>query len=214
MRTRRTAHAQPVRRTRPCTRYECPRRSASTDSSTSPSGSRREAISDLIQQEPQVGEPISERTEIRVLLDDEAMYIGATCFDSNRDGIIGREMRRDNALANDDRFEIVLDTFHDHRNAYHFVDQSARDAVRRAHHRRRAGHQPRVGRAVVVERLHQRHGVVGRDPDPVHDAAVARRTRTRSASTSSGSSGARTKPRSGPGGTATSIFFRCRRPAT
>jgi len=80
-----------------------------------------EAISDLIQQEPRVGEPVTERTEIRVLLDAEAIYIGATCFDSNRDGIIGREMRRDNALANDDRFEIVIDTFHDHRNAYHFV---------------------------------------------------------------------------------------------
>ena len=36
-------------------------------------------------------------------------------------GIIGRELRRDNALANDDRFEVVLDTFHDHRNAFHFV---------------------------------------------------------------------------------------------
>ena len=61
--------------------------------------------------------------------------------------------------ANDDRFEIVLDTFHDHRNAYHFVDQSARDAVRRAHHRRRTGHQHRVGRALVVERHH--HATTG-----------------------------------------------------
>jgi hypothetical protein len=85
-----------------------------------PGWQQAEVISDLVQQEPQVGEPITERTEIRVLLDDQAIYIGAICFD-NRAGIIAREMRRDNALLDDDRLEIVLDTFHDHRNAFHFV---------------------------------------------------------------------------------------------
>ena len=86
-----------------------------------PSWQQAEAISDLVQQEPKVGEPVTERTEIRVLLDGGAIYIGAICFDSNPAGIIAREMRRDNPLIDDDRFEIVLDTFHDHRNAFHFV---------------------------------------------------------------------------------------------
>jgi len=80
-----------------------------------------EVISDFVQQEPQVGQPVTERTEVRVLLDGAAMYIGVTCFDRSRAGIIAREMRRDNPLLDDDRFEIVLDTFHDHRNAFHFA---------------------------------------------------------------------------------------------
>ncbi len=80
-----------------------------------------EAVSDFVQQEPAVDQPASERTEVRVLLDDDALYVGAFCFDSEPRGIIARELRRDNTLANDDRFEIVLDTFNDRRNAYHFA---------------------------------------------------------------------------------------------
>ncbi len=80
-----------------------------------------EVISDFIQQEPNVGQPVSERTEVRVLIDGSNLYFGIVCFDTTPGGIIGRELRRDNPLANDDRFEVVLDTFHDHRNAFHFV---------------------------------------------------------------------------------------------
>lgn len=80
-----------------------------------------DVVSDFVQQEPRVGEPITERTEVRVILDDEAIYFGVRCFDATPAGIIARELRRDNPLLDDDRFEIVLDTFHDHRNAFHFV---------------------------------------------------------------------------------------------
>lgn len=80
-----------------------------------------DVVSDFVQQEPRVGEPISERTEVRVVLDDGAMYFGVRCFDATPRGIIARELRRDNPLLDDDRFEIALDTFHDHRNAFHFV---------------------------------------------------------------------------------------------
>lgn len=82
---------------------------------------RAQVIWDFVQQEPMVGEPMSERTEVRVLVDDEALYFGVSNFDADPSGIIARELRRDNPLAGDDRFEIVLDTFHDHRNAFHFV---------------------------------------------------------------------------------------------
>ncbi len=78
-------------------------------------------IADFVQQDPHYNEPVSEHTEVRVLFDDEALYFGIRCDDADPSGIIGRERRRDNALAADDRFEIVLDTFHDHRNGYHFV---------------------------------------------------------------------------------------------
>lgn len=86
-----------------------------------PAWQRAEAIDDFVQRDPQVGQPVSERTEVRVLIDDGALYFGIRCLDGTPAGIIARELRRDNSLADDDRFEIVLDTFHDHRNAFHFA---------------------------------------------------------------------------------------------
>lgn len=80
-----------------------------------------EVITDFVQQEPNVGRPVTERTEVRVLVDGEAIYFGVACFDADASRIIARERRRDNALVGDDRFELVLDTFHDHRNAFHFA---------------------------------------------------------------------------------------------
>lgn len=81
-----------------------------------------DVISDFVQQEPRVGEPATERTEVRVLLDEDAIYFGIRAFDSTPGGIIARELRRDQtrSFAPEDQFDIILDTFHDHRNAYHF----------------------------------------------------------------------------------------------
>jgi hypothetical protein len=80
-----------------------------------------EAASDFVQQDPNVGEPASEPTEVRVLVDDTAIYFGIVCRDRDPHGVIARELRRGNPFASDDHFEILLDTFHDHRNAYHFA---------------------------------------------------------------------------------------------
>ncbi|MEP6695051.1 MAG: DUF5916 domain-containing protein [Chloroflexota bacterium] len=80
-----------------------------------------EAATGFVQQDPRVGEPVSEATEVRVLVDHDAIYFGIVCRDSNPAGVIARELRRDNPFAGDDHVEILLDTFHDHRNAYHFA---------------------------------------------------------------------------------------------
>jgi Domain of unknown function (DUF5916)/Carbohydrate family 9 binding domain-like len=80
-----------------------------------------EPASDFVQQDPRTGEPATEATEVRVLVDDEAIYFGVSCRDSNPGGVVARELRRDNAFADDDHFAILLDTFHDHRNAFHFA---------------------------------------------------------------------------------------------
>jgi hypothetical protein len=82
---------------------------------------RAPPVSDFVQQDPRVNEPGTERTQVRILVGAEALYFGVECFDATPGGVIGRERRRDNALKDDDRFEIILDTFHDHRNGYHFV---------------------------------------------------------------------------------------------
>ena len=74
----------------------------------------------FIQKDPQEGEPSTERTEFRVLYTATTLYIGAICYDSNPGGFRATERRRDDALENDDTITLVLDTFHDHRNAYLF----------------------------------------------------------------------------------------------
>jgi len=80
-----------------------------------------EPASDFVQQDAGVHYPVSEPTRVRVLFDGEALYFGVECLDRTPAGIIARERRRDNPLKDDDRFEILLDTFHDHRSGFHFV---------------------------------------------------------------------------------------------
>ncbi|HKB16812.1 MAG TPA: DUF5916 domain-containing protein, partial [Planctomycetota bacterium] len=62
----------------------------------------------------------TERTVVRFLYEERTLYIGIWCFDSDPGGIVATQMRRDARLDPDDRVEIVLDTFHDRRNAYFF----------------------------------------------------------------------------------------------
>jgi hypothetical protein len=54
------------------------------------------------------------------LFDTGTIYFGVFCWDSDADGIRTTELRRDDSLSNDDIFELILDTFHDHRNGYLF----------------------------------------------------------------------------------------------
>ncbi len=76
-------------------------------------------ISDFTQQEPVEGAQPSERTEIRVVFDDDNLYIGALLFD-DPEGILAHQKRRDAGLGTDDRFMWILDTFLDGRTGYFF----------------------------------------------------------------------------------------------
>ena len=57
-----------------------------------------EGTEDFTQQEPDEGDPLSERTRVRVMYDDEKLYVGFECWDSEPDRIVANEMRRDGAL--------------------------------------------------------------------------------------------------------------------
>ena len=74
----------------------------------------------LIGVEPVEGGEPSERTEFRVVYDDENLYIGVWCYDSEPGRIVASEMARDGRLMTDDNVAIALDTFHDRRNGYLF----------------------------------------------------------------------------------------------
>ena len=71
-------------------------------------------VTDLVQRDPDEGKPATERTEIRVAYDDNALYIGARLFDSQADRIVRRRSRRDSA-ASSDLLRVYLDPHHDHK---------------------------------------------------------------------------------------------------
>jgi hypothetical protein len=76
-------------------------------------------ISGFIQREPDEGAPASESTEVRVLYDDDALYIGARLYDSKPDSIRAQLARRDR-ITNSDRFLVFLDCYHDRRTGFYF----------------------------------------------------------------------------------------------
>ena len=80
-----------------------------------------EPISDFVQHEPETGSAPSELTEVRLLYDDQNLYVGVLCFDSEGgEGVTVNDMRRDFPPFESDTFLIVLDTFDDNRNGFLF----------------------------------------------------------------------------------------------
>jgi hypothetical protein len=75
---------------------------------------------DFVQQTPRPGEPSTERTEVRVLYDAEAVYVGARMLDPHPDSMEAPLARRDAAVTNSEWFNLVLDSFHDRRTAFRF----------------------------------------------------------------------------------------------
>ena len=79
-----------------------------------------QVIADFVQTEPTEGRPVSERTEVRVVYDDEALYVGAWLFDSNPSSLVFGQTLRDASLNESDAFVLVLDTYLDRQNGFVF----------------------------------------------------------------------------------------------
>ena len=72
------------------------------------------AATDFVQMEPREGQPATQRTEVRLAYDAEALYVGARMLDSlGAAGVRTRLVRRDQE-AEADYLQLVLDTYHDH----------------------------------------------------------------------------------------------------
>ena len=82
-------------------------------------------IGDLVQRIPVAGAAPTERTEVRLLYDEDNLYIGVMCHDTEPDRVLASQMARDASLNADDRLAIVLDTFRDQSNAFHFATNPA-----------------------------------------------------------------------------------------
>jgi len=75
--------------------------------------------SDFTQVLPDDGTPPSERSEIRVVYDREALYVAARLYDSEPNGVVGGLGRRDAGVPSD-LFYLSIDSYHDHRTAFRF----------------------------------------------------------------------------------------------
>ena len=82
-------------------------------------------IGDLVQRIPEAGAKPTEKTEVTLLYDEDNLYIGVMCYDSEPRGVLASEMARDARLRADDRLEIVFDTFRDQSNAFYFSTNPA-----------------------------------------------------------------------------------------
>jgi hypothetical protein len=71
-------------------------------------------ITAFTQVDPDEGKPATQRTEVRLLYDDDALYIGAKMFDDQgAAGVTTRLVRRD-ASFDSDYLDIEIDGYHDH----------------------------------------------------------------------------------------------------
>jgi uncharacterized protein DUF5916 len=76
-------------------------------------------VTGFTQREPLEGAPPSEATVVRVLYDDDALYVGARLYDSRPDSVKAQLARRDR-IASSDRFLVFLDCYRDRRSGFFF----------------------------------------------------------------------------------------------
>jgi hypothetical protein len=72
------------------------------------------------QEQPDEGQPASERTEVRVVYTADALYVGVVNYDRAPGEIIVSDARRDAPLDNTDSFQIIFDTYRDGLNGFVF----------------------------------------------------------------------------------------------
>ena len=76
-------------------------------------------VTDFRQLDPNEGQPVSERTEARILVDDDAVYVGMRLYDKDPNGIQPQLARRDDPIDGD-LVEVTFDSYHDHLSAVIF----------------------------------------------------------------------------------------------
>lgn len=76
-------------------------------------------LTDFLQYDPVFGSHPSQPTEVRILYDDRAIYVGARLYDSAPDSILTQLGNRDDGL-NADLFGIQFDTYYNGLDAYIF----------------------------------------------------------------------------------------------
>ena len=85
-----------------------------------PAWAQATPITGFTQEQPNEGQPVSERTEVRVIFTNDTLYIGAVMYDSDPSGIIVSDARRDAPMDDTDSFQMIVDTYRDRQNGFVF----------------------------------------------------------------------------------------------
>ena len=85
------------------------------------SWARATVLDRFTQSKPDRGMPLTEATEVRILYDDETLYVGVEMWDRSPDRLTIPSLEQDFQSGNSDIFGITLDTFLDRRNAFMFL---------------------------------------------------------------------------------------------
>ncbi len=88
---------------------------------TDPAWAEATPVTGFVQRELHEGAPVTERTEVRIITDGQAVYVGAWLYDSDPAGIVAGEQVRDGDISKGDYFGILLDTYHDRQNGFVFT---------------------------------------------------------------------------------------------
>ena len=88
------------------------------------------SIDGFLQVEPHSGEAPTEPTKVWLAYNSDSLFVAVRCEDERPERIVATEMSRDAMLADmeigiNDSIEFIIDTYHDHRNAYYFATNSA-----------------------------------------------------------------------------------------
>lgn len=76
---------------------------------------------DFVLMEPNEGQLAEAQTEVRILYDDDNLYFGIRCWEPEPEKIVAELHPRDTDwFYPNDLFQIIIDTYRDHQNAYHF----------------------------------------------------------------------------------------------
>ncbi|MEP6550692.1 MAG: carbohydrate binding family 9 domain-containing protein, partial [Gemmatimonadales bacterium] len=75
---------------------------------------------DFTESYPKVGGKPVDPTEVRILYDDDALYVGVRMFDSRPDSIAAQLARRDASGIYSDWVHVMVDSYYDHRTSFRF----------------------------------------------------------------------------------------------
>ncbi len=78
-----------------------------------------EALTEFTQRTPYYEKPATEKTLVKILYDDNHLYVGAVCYYKDMSDLVANKLiHRD--VSDDDLFAFVVDTFHDKTKGYCF----------------------------------------------------------------------------------------------
>ncbi len=90
---------------------------------------RNPSIGEFVQVEPRSGDQPTEPTKVWITYSNDSIFVAIRCEDEYPEQIVATEMSRDAMLVDmeagiNDSIEFIIDTYHDHRNAYYFATNS------------------------------------------------------------------------------------------